>query len=83
MRYYLAAEPVTANARPLLGRRAIAGLAPGAASTGTAIVWIPLGTSPGSYYVLACADGLGAVAESDEADNCRASRGRVEVSWRP
>ena len=39
-------------------------------------------TNPrGVYYVLACADDLAAILESNEANNCRASSTTVLVSW--
>jgi tetratricopeptide (TPR) repeat protein len=34
-------------------------------------VTIPIGIRPGAYYLLACADDRGAVAEAREDDNCR------------
>jgi hypothetical protein len=40
----------------------------------------PSGTPAGTYYLLACADDLGAVNETNEANNCVASDGRR--SWR-
>jgi hypothetical protein len=34
---------------------------------------------PGTYYVLACTDEGGTVAESEESDNCKASTPKVTV----
>ena len=42
-------------------------------------VTIPLGATPGTYRVLACADDFGIVAESDEGNNCRASTQAVAL----
>lgn len=58
-------------------------LAAGASRTVTASVTVPPGTPRGRYYVVACADGKGAVAESRENDNCRVSTSRVLVDGRP
>jgi subtilase family serine protease len=52
--------------------RSIADLAVGASSSGTTPVTIPPGTAPGTYYVLAKADGGGVVAESLETNNVMA-----------
>ena len=42
-------------------------------------VTIPTATAPGTYYLLACADDLGVVAEADETNNCAASTSTVIV----
>ncbi len=52
--------------------RSVAPLAPAATSTGTTAVTIPSDTTAGKWFLLACADGPGAIAESNEGDNCRA-----------
>lgn len=53
---------------------------PGRAVTPRAtVVTVPVGTPPGSYRVLACADDRGTVRESDEADNCTATTGALKV----
>jgi hypothetical protein len=38
-----------------------------------------MGTPLGSYYLLACADYANAVPESNEANNCWASTGKVTL----
>jgi subtilase family serine protease len=45
----------------------------GSSSSGTATVTISPYIPAGSYYVLACADRSGYVAESNENNNCGAS----------
>jgi sugar lactone lactonase YvrE len=52
--------------------RGVGPLTPGATSTGTTAVTIPSDTAAGKWFFLACADGPGAIAESNEVDNCRA-----------
>ncbi len=64
----------------LSGSRAVPGLTPWAASTGTVTVRIPtLSDRGGAYYLLACADGPGTIVEADEANNCLASETTVTV----
>jgi subtilisin family serine protease len=50
----------------------VVSLSPGASATGSTSVAIPPGTTAGSYYVLAKADGDGAVAETQEGNNVAA-----------
>jgi subtilase family serine protease len=56
----------------LIGSRAVPALAPGTASSAATSVTVPKIAS-GNYYLLACADDLNVVAESDERNNCVAS----------
>jgi hypothetical protein len=63
-----------------LGTRTVPDLVPaGGSSTGTVPLTVPPATPPGSYSVLACADGDGALFESNEANNCAASAAKVVV----
>ncbi len=80
-RYYLSLDRLR-NAGDLLltGTRAVPALAPAATSTGTVMVTIPITTVFRTYFLLACADnGIPAVAESNETNNCVASAGTVVV----
>jgi hypothetical protein len=43
-------------------------------------VTVPSSTPVGAYHVLACADDLGAVPETNEADNCRASIALLQLA---
>jgi hypothetical protein len=56
-----------------LGARALKALKAKGVSEGTGRVTVPRKTKPGRFYVLACADGAGKVAEANEKNNCRAS----------
>jgi hypothetical protein len=80
-RYYLSTD-LLKNAGDVLltGKRTVTSLAPGASSDGGKKLTVPLGTPAGTYYVLACADDLQKVAESDNANNCLASGGTVIIS---
>jgi subtilase family serine protease/subtilisin family serine protease len=67
--YYLSANSVLDASDVLLGSRAVAPLAPGAADTGSASLTIPAGTPAGLYYVFAKADAGDAVGEVFESNN--------------
>jgi subtilisin family serine protease/uncharacterized membrane protein len=73
VRYYLSAN-ITFDTGDLLlsGSRAVPALAAGAMSSGSASIVVPVGTTPGTYYVFAKADGEGSVAESSETNNTKA-----------
>jgi hypothetical protein len=67
----------------LVGSRKVPALPPGKSSKASAIgvvVQVPVGVPAGDYFLLACADDLGAVAESTEAPNCKASTEKQPVS---
>ena len=83
-RYYLSLDAVKSPGDMLLtGTHSVPGLAPGASHTGTVTVTIPATTSPNSYFLLACADDLNAVTESNEGNNCIASAGAIVTVARP
>ena len=78
--YYLSVDAVRSTGDRLLsGMRAVPALAAGGASIGTASVVVPNGTPIGTYYFLACADDVRAVAERDETNNCRTSTTQILV----
>jgi hypothetical protein len=81
-RFYLSLDTVRSAGDLLLGgSRAVPALAAGAQSTGTKTVKIPSGATVGtSYFVLACADDTGVVAESNETNNCIASATSVTIT---
>ncbi len=73
-RYYLSLDAVKNAGDTLLGgTRVIPALAAGATSSGSVTVTIPPATPINTYYLLACADDLNTVAETDETNNCVAS----------
>ena len=79
-RYYLARGTTRAADDVLLtGSRSVTALGLGAGSTGTVTLYLPATMPGGSFRLMACADDLKAVTESDEADNCLASAGSVAV----
>ncbi|HEU5182291.1 MAG TPA: M36 family metallopeptidase [Candidatus Polarisedimenticolia bacterium] len=79
-RYYLSLDGIKSAEDVLLqGERPVGPLSVTGVDSGSVSVTIP-GTMPeGSYRLLACADGNGANAEDDEANNCRASATSLEV----
>ncbi|MEX2146001.1 MAG: S8 family serine peptidase [Candidatus Rokuibacteriota bacterium] len=56
-----------------LGARTVPSLAAGAKHGRTSHVTIPAGTAPGRYWILVRADAAGALTESSEANNVRAT----------
>lgn len=80
-RFYLAAGPVrTPQSRLLKERQEVPALAPGAAARWADSVEIDDRTPLGTYYLIACADDGGQVAESDETNNCMATAAPIEVT---
>jgi subtilase family serine protease len=80
-RYYLSLDTIRDAGDILLsGTRAIPPLTPGASSTDTVTVVIPSGTAAGTYYLLACADDLGVVTETNESNNCVASTRTTQLT---
>jgi subtilase family serine protease len=78
--YYLSKNTTKGSGDILLiGGRYVIGLAPGATSTAAVNVMIP-GTAVGAYYLLACADDMKVVVESNETNNCIASSSTVQVN---
>jgi subtilase family serine protease len=57
----------------------VLGLAPGASSSASITVTVPSSTPLGTYDLLACADDQKVVAETNEANNCRAAAMQVSV----
>ena len=78
-RYYLSLVRRKTQESKLLGARPVPSLAPGASSQGTATVLVPVSIVPATYYLLACADDLGRVAEEIESNNCTASASPVTM----
>jgi hypothetical protein len=70
-RFYLSFDLVKDRRDLLMGSRAVPALAAGASSTGTTTMTVPK-IMAGTYYLLACADDLGVVTESNETNNCLA-----------
>jgi hypothetical protein len=64
----------------LAGGRSTGGLAPATSSGGTVTVTVPAGVTPAAYYLLACADDLHVVKESDETNNCKSAANKVTVT---
>jgi subtilisin family serine protease len=83
-RYYLSLDGVkNAGDTLLTGSRGVAGLAGGASQSGTVTVTIPVATPLNTYFLLACADDLNAVAEGNESNNCIASATATVTVTRP
>ncbi|MEA2387210.1 MAG: hypothetical protein QOJ22_1384 [Thermoleophilaceae bacterium] len=82
------ANPRTALADVLLGgARGVPALDAGKRSATprrpAEMVGVPVGTAPGEYHLLACADDRGAVRESKEQNNCLATKKKVRIDPLP
>lgn len=71
--FYLSANVLLDGTDTLLTSRSVSALNPGAVESATTTVAIPGSTAAGTYYIVAKADGPGAVPETQEANNARFS----------
>ena len=79
-RFYLSLDMTKGSGdKRLKGAHVVPPLAPGASHTKTRNETIPLGTNPGTYFLIACADDRTAVVESDEGNNCRVATTQITV----
>lgn len=79
-RYYLSNDTVQSPDAVRVQKTHVVPALPGGGShAATTTVTIPAQLAPGAYWLLACADDLGRVAEFDEANNC-ASYGPLSVA---
>jgi subtilase family serine protease len=62
---------------PLDGSRTVGTLAAGTSNAGSTSLTIPTGTAPGTYYLIARADGGGGIVETSETNNTRSRSIRV------
>lgn len=76
---YLSTDATITTADRLLGSRTLATLAAGARSSGGGSLVVPMDVAPGTYFVGAIADDLGAVAESSETNNVRVAPATLTV----
>jgi CARDB len=58
----------------------VVALGPVGSYTATVSVTVPSGTTPGAYYLLACADDLNVVKEQIETNNCGAAASPVTIT---
>jgi subtilase family serine protease len=83
-RYYLSLDAgKNAGDTLLAGSRGVPGLAVGGSHSGTVTVTIPVATPLNTYFLLACADDLNTVAETNEGNNCIASSSATVTVARP
>ncbi len=71
--FYLSANTLLDGADLFLGSRQVSGLAAGASESFSTALRVPETTVAGTYYVLAQADWSGAIVETQESNNLRAS----------
>jgi subtilase family serine protease len=70
--FYLSANTTLGTGDVPLGSRTVGALGPNAADTASTTFTIPADTAPGSYYIVASADDLGAVTEISDTNNTKA-----------
>jgi hypothetical protein len=84
MRYYLSLDAVkSADDVLLTGTRSVTALDPGESVSGTLTVTSAKTTPVGTYFLLACADDMNTVGETDEANNCAATPGATVTLGQP
>jgi subtilase family serine protease len=71
-RFYLSTTTTFDASDKVLGGRSVLALGPTATHAGSATLLMPAGTVAGKYYILAIADGDGALPETSETNNVRA-----------
>jgi Family of unknown function (DUF6055) len=83
-RFYLSADG-TRDGRdvPLSGAVRIGAGGPARALRVTARPQVPTGQALGAYHLIACVDDPGRVRERNERNNCRAAKGRVNITATP
>lgn len=69
--FYLSKDLILGADDAMIGSRTVAALAAGASDSGSATLTIPAGTTTGIYYIIASADGSGAITESQETNNIK------------
>ncbi|MEA2390985.1 MAG: hypothetical protein QOK31_1094, partial [Solirubrobacteraceae bacterium] len=72
--FFLSADRRRGSQDPVAGSARVPGLRARAHKSVTARLTVPQGTKPGSYFVIACADGARRVTETREGNNCRTTR---------
>ena len=83
-RYYLSLDGVKSAGDTLLTRsRGVPVLAAGASHSGTLTVTISAATPLNAYFLLACADDLSVVGETNEGNNCIATATATVTVTRP
>jgi uncharacterized repeat protein (TIGR02543 family) len=63
----------------LQGVRSVPVLAAGGSATGSVTVTVPLFASPGTYFLLACADATNLVYEAKEGNNCTSATAPIQI----
>jgi hypothetical protein len=78
--YYLSRDRARGRGDLRVGGRSIGRLRPGATDRGSATARISASAIPGSYPLIACADDHDRIRESDELNNCRATKRIIRVT---
>lgn len=68
-KFYLSPNATFDGSDPLIGSQTVTALNPGSSKSYSTTLTIPVGTSPGTYYVIAKADADNLIAETIETNN--------------
>ncbi len=71
--FYLSSNVLLDDTDTQVGSRSIGSLGPNTTDTATTLLTIPASTTPGTYYIIAKADGASAVQETQELNNVKFS----------
>jgi len=81
VRYYLSADKSYSSEDILLvGSRTVPIIEPKQYSEGITEVSIPASTPSGMYYLISCADDMNNIIEKNERNNCKAAKGKIQVT---
>lgn len=80
LRYYLSVDVVKNSGDGLIGTVTTPPLEAGVRWSTATSTLLPTNTTPGTYYLLACADDLKQVSEGSETNNCRASAAQIVIN---
>jgi subtilase family serine protease len=83
IRFHLSADALLDADDPVIGSRALTGLAPGATNTASTSLRLPATVSAGEYYVIAVADALEQQVELDESRNVAVGGPFTVVPYQP
>ena len=75
--FYLSANATLEASDPFVGSRAVPGLTPGTSDTGTSVLTVPTNMGAGLFWLIAKADGAGALGEPNEYNNTRYAAVRI------
>jgi hypothetical protein len=84
LRFYLSPDRKRSKGDTLLGGSTrVPALKPRKRYATAGVATVPLTVTPGSYYLVGCADDLKRVRESNEKNNCKGSPSKIKITQNP